>query len=117
MTRESSPMTGSARGVLGSILVWAALGSGCGERRPEPVAAPGPAASTAPVAPPSAPPQADPVACGAEPAGLAALFHPGALIVFGELHGTAESPAFVASAACHAASRGQEVAVGLEIPR
>ncbi len=60
---------------------------------------------------------APPVVCAAAPAGLADILRPGALVVFGEVHGTVETPAFVASVACHAARSGAEVAVGLEIPR
>jgi hypothetical protein len=40
---------------------------------------------------------------------------PGALVVFGELHGTNEIPAFVAEAACAASRRGR-VHVGFELP-
>jgi hypothetical protein len=57
------------------------------------------------------------VVCGAAPAGLPDILHPGALVVFGEVHGTVETPAFVANVACHAALSGTEVAVGMEISR
>lgn len=40
---------------------------------------------------------------------------PGGLVIFGELHGTMEVPAFVANAAAHAAARGP-VTVALELP-
>jgi hypothetical protein len=49
---------------------------------------------------------------------LAAIDHalaPGGLVIFGELHGTMEVPAFVARAADHAAARGP-VTVALELP-
>jgi hypothetical protein len=99
-------------GVLGALGV---LGTLCGcAHRSEPVV--GPDRARPAVARPSGP-AAPVVACAAEPPGLAPLLHPGALIVFGELHGTAESPAFVANVACLAARSGGEVAVGLEVPR
>jgi hypothetical protein len=40
---------------------------------------------------------------------------PGALVVFGEIHGTSEIPEFVGDAACAAARKGR-VHVGLELP-
>lgn len=117
-------MIRSLRGALVAVAVaGAALGPACadrgargdrGERSAPAVAAPGQRAPSPPIARPAEPP---PVACTAEPTGLAPLLHPGALIVFGELHGTTESPAFVANVACLAARSGREVAVGLEIPR
>jgi hypothetical protein len=48
--------------------------------------------------------------------GVAALLEPGATIVFGENHGTAEAPRFVGDVACHAAKRAP-VTLALEIPR
>jgi hypothetical protein len=54
--------------------------------------------------------------CGARPTGIDSLLEPGALTIFGEIHGTTEIPAFFASVACHAAQGGREVVVGLEIP-
>jgi len=124
MTRESLAMRGSKEGASGCLIVllWlAALGGGCGARRTDPVVSRGPTGSGGGGA--SAPSRASSTstspldACAAEPTGLAALFHAGALIVFGEVHGTVETPAFVAEAACHAAQAGREVAVGMEIPR
>ena len=56
------------------------------------------------------------ISCGAKPTGIDSLLEPGALTVFGEMHGTAETPAFVANVTCHAAQNGREVIVGLEIP-
>src|SRR5207302_1493589 len=47
--------------------------------------------------------------------GLAPLLAPGALLVFGEVHGTREIPAFVGEVAC-AAARAGRVRVGLELP-
>jgi hypothetical protein len=48
-------------------------------------------------------------------AGLDAVVKPGALVLFGEVHGTNEIPAFVGDAACAAARKGR-VHVGLELP-
>jgi hypothetical protein len=47
-------------------------------------------------------------------AGLDARIKPGAILWFGEVHGTEESPRFVGDVACHAAAAGR-VQVGLEI--
>ena len=46
---------------------------------------------------------------------LEALFDPGVVVLFGELHGTQEAPAFVANAACLTAKAGHRVRVGLEL--
>lgn len=54
--------------------------------------------------------------CGAEVRGCAAIFRPGVLTIFGELHGTNEAPAFIGNMACRAAQFGLAVRVGLEIP-
>jgi hypothetical protein len=54
--------------------------------------------------------------CGARPTGIDSLLEPGALTIFGEIHGTSEIPAFFAGVACHAAQGSREVVVGLEIP-
>jgi len=43
-------------------------------------------------------------------------FAPGALLLFGELHGTAEAPALIADVACWALRRGVKLRVGLELP-
>ncbi|MCP3978065.1 MAG: hypothetical protein GY716_01870, partial [bacterium] len=48
-------------------------------------------------------------------AGLEPLLQPGRVLLLGEIHGTGESPAFVADVACHAASRKLPVVVGLEL--
>jgi hypothetical protein len=48
--------------------------------------------------------------------GLGNLLEPGRMLLLGEFHGTEESPAFVADAACLATKAGQKVTVGLEIP-
>ena len=50
-----------------------------------------------------------------EVAGLAELLDPGAVLLFGELHGTREAPAFVANAACMALQAGHRIRVGLEV--
>ncbi len=49
--------------------------------------------------------------------GLAAVLAPGAGLLLGEMHGTVESPEFVANAACLALAAGLPVTVALEIPR
>ncbi len=46
---------------------------------------------------------------------LESLFEPGIVILFGELHGTQEAPAFIADAACLVAKAGHRVRVGLEM--
>ena len=48
-------------------------------------------------------------------ASLDAVAKPGALVLFGEIHGTEEIPEFIGDAACAAARRGP-VHVGLELP-
>jgi hypothetical protein len=67
------------------------------------------AAATAAGPPPA------PLACRAVD-GLAPLLKPGTILLLGEIHGTRESPAFAANAACLAARAGTQVTVGLEIP-
>jgi len=69
--------------------------------------------STAPVTP-----AASPAAAAACPAidGVAELVAPGAMLVLGEIHGTAEVPRFVGDVACHAARSGPTT-LALEIPR
>jgi hypothetical protein len=47
--------------------------------------------------------------------GLDAVIKPGNLVVFGELHGTNEVPAFITDAVCAAAQKGW-VHIGLEMP-
>ncbi len=49
--------------------------------------------------------------------GLAPLLAPGAGVLFGEIHGTVESPAFVTNAACLALRADLPVTVALEVPR
>ena len=48
--------------------------------------------------------------------GLDALLKPGAVLLLGEMHGTAESPGFTAEAACAAVKAGRPVTVALELP-
>jgi len=67
-------------------------------------------------APASSPASPKPLACR-EIEGLEPLLAPGAGVLFGEIHGTVESPAFVANAACLALRAGFPVTVALEIPR
>ncbi|HXU34163.1 MAG TPA: hypothetical protein VN851_26620 [Thermoanaerobaculia bacterium] len=52
-----------------------------------------------------------------EVAGLDALFAPGAGLLLGEMHGTEQSPAFLANTVCLALKAGLPVTVALEIPR
>lgn len=82
-----------------SLLVLLAFSSGC---------------ATVSVPPAGAPSSA--LVCQ-EPAGLDALIRAGAGLLLGEIHGTAESPAFTGEAACVALARGLAVTVALEIPR
>jgi hypothetical protein len=49
--------------------------------------------------------------------GLEPLLTPGSGLLLGEIHGTVESPAFVANAACLALRAGHPVTVVLEVPR
>ena len=56
-----------------------------------------------------------PPACARPIAGLDAHLAPGAMLWFGEMHGTNESPRFVGDVACHAAREGR-VQLGLELP-
>lgn len=48
--------------------------------------------------------------------GISGVLQPGLVLVLGELHGTQESPAFVADVACHATTAGLAVVVGVELP-
>jgi hypothetical protein len=73
---------------------------------------PPPTAYEAGEAPP--PVELDP-RCGPEIRGARALLQPGAVILLGEEAGTEEIPRFVARLACHGASLGRTVHVGLEI--
>jgi hypothetical protein len=53
--------------------------------------------------------------CGTPIEGLDPLIAPGKTLVLGEIHGTREVPAFVASAVCQAVYTGP-VVLGLEMP-
>ena len=46
--------------------------------------------------------------------GLSSILRPGAVAVFGEMHGTVESPAFVEAVICLAAERGLPIVLGVE---
>jgi len=48
--------------------------------------------------------------------GLAPFLEPGSVLLLGEMHGTAESPAFVSQAACLVHKAGHAVTVALEVP-
>lgn len=50
-------------------------------------------------------------------AGLDEVLKPGKILLLGEIHGTAEAPAFVTDLACHAARAGRPMTVALEINR
>ncbi len=54
---------------------------------------------------------------GEDLAGLAPVLRPGTVLILGELHGTAEAPAFAGRVAELAFGKGLAVTVGLEIPR
>lgn len=56
-----------------------------------------------------------PAICREAP-GLANLLRPGGVLLLGEIHGTDQTPAFVANAACLALEGGNSVVVALEIP-
>ena len=45
--------------------------------------------------------------------GATPLLETGRVVLLGELHGTEQSPAFVASLACHAVAAGLDLVVGL----
>ncbi|HEV7667718.1 MAG TPA: hypothetical protein VGS22_04280 [Thermoanaerobaculia bacterium] len=95
------------REIAGSM-VWLAAASllaGACAPKPAPVVVPTQRAPAAPA-----------LACE-EVAGLGALFAPGGGVLFGEMHGTEQSPAFVANAVCLALSAGLQVTMALEIPR
>src|SRR5215213_4204888 len=64
----------------------------------------------------AAPAAPEPLACQ-EVEGLEPLLAPGSGLLLGEIHGTAESPAFLANAACLALRAGRQVTVVLEVPR
>lgn len=48
--------------------------------------------------------------------GLAPLLEPKTVLLFGELHGTAEAPAFVGNALCLATEAGRKVTLAFEVP-
>lgn len=52
-----------------------------------------------------------------EVAGLDTLLERSRILIFGELHGTQESPAFMADMACRLVAAGHPVSVGVELPR
>jgi len=54
-------------------------------------------------------------ACGFD-MDVPALVRDASVVIFGEVHGTVEAPAFVGAYACWLQSRGYSVVVGLEIP-
>lgn len=69
-------------------------------------------------APPS---QADDTSKAAAPcpavAGLDTLLERSQILIFGELHGTAESPAFMGDVVCQLVAAGHTVQLGVELPR
>lgn len=86
-----------------ALIFASLLGGGCASR-------------PAPVAAPEAPPKMPALACR-DVAGLDPLLAPGAGLLLGEMHGTAESPAFLGNAVCLALRAGRPVTTALEIPR
>lgn len=64
----------------------------------------------------SPPPDVAPALACREINGLEQVLTAQAVLLIGELHGTRESPAFVAELACAALARGMPVTVALEIP-
>lgn len=65
---------------------------------------------------PAAPPTPKPLACR-EIEGLAPLLAPGRVLLLGDMHGTAEIPAFAGNAVCLVLKEGRPVTLALEIPR
>jgi hypothetical protein len=57
------------------------------------------------------------LSCGPPIPGLAPLLEPNRVLLFGEIHGTKEIPAFVAEVACQALAAGLPLLVALEVPR
>jgi hypothetical protein len=57
-----------------------------------------------------------PLACGPAVPGLAPLLEPDRVLLFGEVHGTREIPAFVGEVACQAVAAGLPVVLALEVP-
>ena len=49
-------------------------------------------------------------------AGIDSVLVPGRVTIFGEMHGTRQSPAFVTNLLCHAAERHMRATLGLELP-
>jgi hypothetical protein len=56
------------------------------------------------------------VDCGPEIKGLASVLKETRFLIFGEIHGTAEIPAFFARSVCQAARSGDAIVAALEIP-
>ena len=52
-----------------------------------------------------------------EVAGLDGLLERSQILIFGELHGTDQSPAFIRNVACQLAAAGHQVSLGVELPR
>ncbi|WP_428265697.1 hypothetical protein [Haliangium sp.] len=103
--------------------VCACLAGACAGAPPAPTeTASDPDRASAPASPAPAeqePAEQEPVRavdCGAEIRDAAAVLVPGAIVMLGEMHGTAEIPAFAGDLACRAAARGHRVLLGLEIP-
>ena len=62
------------------------------------------------------PPAPEALECRPISGPVEALLQGGAVVLLGEIHGTAESPAFLIDLLCHALRAGRSVSVGLEIP-
>jgi hypothetical protein len=92
---------------IGSLLCVFLLAAGC---------APGPAARTPETTARAAELRLESLHCQEVP-GLEPLLAPGTALLLGEMHGTAESPAFAGNAVCLALRKGTAVTLGLEIPR
>lgn len=90
--------------------ILATIGA-CGPRSAEPVTPEEGATSVAPASAKERTPE-----CGPEVRGAAALIGPGAVLLVGEMHGTAQVPELVGRIACHAALQPQaDVILGLEM--
>lgn len=59
---------------------------------------------------------ASPPDCGPTIDGSRAIAHEARLIMFGEIHGTYETPEFVISFVCQVVTSGQQLRLGLELP-
>lgn len=102
------------------MLSCAAVANGCASDPSGRAASADPAAPSAtasgPVESTDPPNPAGSLDCGSAVAHAETVARPGALLLVGEVHGTAQAPDAVGRIVCDAASRSGEVLLGLEIP-